>query len=60
MHMKSTLENNGYYTLTHTGTASPMRYSFTYEVQLYLIGTATTTRYSFNYEVQLQLRELII
>jgi hypothetical protein len=51
--MKSTLKNISYYTPTHTGTASPMRYSFTYEVKLYLIGTATTTRYSYNYEVQL-------
>jgi hypothetical protein len=30
---------------TPVATARPMRYSFTYEVQLHLIGTATPTRY---------------
>jgi hypothetical protein len=29
-------------------TATPMRYSFTYEVQLHLKGTATPTMYSYS------------
>ncbi len=45
---------------THTykvpGTVTPIRYSYTYEVQLHLKGTATPKRYRYAYEVQLHLR----